>query len=90
MNLRNPSDSQHPLVVAFLAAQSAAVAATAAQWAAYDAGGLKAFGPAHEQAKLACRASLEAEQAVYDAGIAFAPYWHVTPRQMARYAKNSR
>jgi hypothetical protein len=88
LNLRAKQDESHPLHLAYLAARAELQAALIEQWAAYARGGLSAFRSAHEAATRVAAAAHEAEQACYDAGIAFAPYWHVTPAQMRSYARN--
>lgn len=82
------ASSAETLRRAAVAARAAADVAVREQWAAYEAGGIAAFRPAHEAARLACTLALEAEQALYDSGAEYAPYWHVSPRQMAAYARN--
>jgi hypothetical protein len=85
MNIKNPADKNHPLFVRYLETRDAVAAAIKAQWVAYDTGGLEAFKSAHAAAKTVCAAAHDAEQAVYDAGLAFPPYWYITPREMASY-----
>lgn len=87
MNLTDRRFETHPLFIAYQTARNARDLAISNQWAAYDAGGLAAFKSAHDAAKLVCRTALEAEQACYDAGIAHAPYWHVTPKQLDGYER---
>lgn len=87
MNIKLGTAHDHPLLTTYRTANAAMHEAIRAQWLAYDAGGLAAFNVAHAAAGVACRVAAEAEQACYDAGIAHAPYWHVTPKQLDGYER---
>lgn len=91
MNLKDPNNKNHPLYLNYINARKAADVAVAKQWATWnETGSLIQFKAAHESAKAICAVAHEAEQACYDAKIAFAPYWHVTPKQMAQYDRTSK
>lgn len=86
MNLTDPKNATHPLVVVYEECRKAVAQAIAAQWVALDTGGLAAFKVAHDEGKRICRLAHVAEQAVYDAGLAYPHYTYVTVQQMDSYA----
>lgn len=86
MNLKHPANETHELVIQYRNAHNAARRALAAR-DAIEVCGSPEWLAAHKAAGHLFTFAHLCEQAVYDARLAFAPYWHVTPKQMEHYSR---